>query len=201
MQTIYDALDPIVNASISEKEKGTKYEAACVWYLRNDPYYAQFFSRVGMLEQALDWDDCPVHDTQDTGIDLVAQEAQTGIWWAIQCKCYDAEKDLTKRVCDSFFARALGDPNVGRYMIMTTAKGLARNLKSQVTDTETMVVDTAKMAASGLDWSTFIEGLPANRVTHDARPHQVDAIRGIKAAFVAGHDRCKAIMACGTARR
>lgn len=30
MQTVYDALDPIVNASISEKEKGTKYEAACV---------------------------------------------------------------------------------------------------------------------------------------------------------------------------
>ena len=33
MKTVYDALDPIVNASISEKEKGTKYEVACVWYL------------------------------------------------------------------------------------------------------------------------------------------------------------------------
>ena len=198
MKTVYDALDPIVNASISEKEKGTKYEAACVWYLANDPYWAHVFRRVGTLEQALSWDDCPVHDTQDTGIDLVAQDSD-GDWWAIQCKCHDSEKQLPKGVCDSFFARALGDPAISRYMVMTTAKGLAKNLGQQVENTGTMVVDTAKMAASNLDWVPFIEGRAAERVTYDVRPHQRDAIDAIEAAF-ADHDRCKAIMACGTGK-
>lgn len=198
MKTVYDALDPIVNASISEREKGAKYEAACVWFLANDPYWASFLGRVGTLEQALSWDDCPVHDTQDTGIDLVAQDAD-GDWWAIQCKCHDSEKQLPKGVCDSFFARALGDPAISRYMVMTTAKGLARNLGQQVENAGAMVVDTAKMAVSGLDWEPFIEGRTAERVTYDARPHQRDAIDAIEAAFES-HDRCKAIMACGTGK-
>ena len=199
MKTVYDALDPIVNASISEREKGTKYEAACVWYLANDPYWASALERVGTLEQSLAWDGCPVHDTQDTGIDLVAQGAD-GAWWAIQCKCHNSEKQLPKGVCDSFFARAVGDPEISRYMIMTTAKGLARNLGQQVDNTGTMVVDTAKMAVSGLDWSPFLEGRAGReRVTYDVRPHQRDAIDAIEAAF-ADHDRCKAIMACGTGK-
>lgn len=46
-------------------------------------------SRVGTIAQALEWDDCPVHDTQDNGIDLMAQTAGAGEWWAIQCKRYD----------------------------------------------------------------------------------------------------------------
>lgn len=200
MQSVYDALDPIVNSSVSEKEKGTKYEAACVWFLDNDPYWSQRLSRVGTLEEALEWEDCPIHDTQDTGIDLVAQDAGTEEWWAIQCKCYDDEKPLPKGVCDSFYARALGDPEIDNYMIMTTAKGVAKNLKQQIDNTDTMVVDTAKMEASRLDWESFIYGVvDFERETYDPRPHQQEAINAIEASFVE-NDRCKAIMACGTGK-
>ncbi len=200
MKSVYDVLDPIVNASISEKEKGAKYEAACVWYLRNDPFWAQRFERVGTLEEALGWEDCPVHDTQDTGIDLVAHDVEDGSWWAIQCKCYDARKLLPKKVCDSFFARALGDKTVGRYMIMTTAKGIARNLRQQVDNTGTMVIDTAKMYVSKLDWTPFVDGSGASaREVYDPLPHQRAAMDGIEEAFE-GHDRCKAVMACGTGK-
>lgn len=200
MQSVYDALDPIVNSSVSEKEKGTKYEAACVWFLDNDPYWSQRLSRVGTLEEALEWEDCPIHDTQDTGIDLVAQDAGTEEWWAIQCKCYDDEKPLPKGVCDSFYARALGDPEIDNYMIMTTAKGVAKNLKQQIDNTDTMVVDTAKMEASRLDWESFIYGVvDFERETYDPRPHQQEAINAIEASFVE-NDHCKAIMACGTGK-
>lgn len=200
MQSVYDALDPIVNSSVSEKEKGTKYEAACVWFLDNDPYWSQRLSRVGTLEEALEWEDCPIHDTQDTGIDLVAQDAGTEEWWAIQCKCYDDEKLLPKGVCDSFYARALGDSKIDHYMIMTTAKGAAKNLKQQIDNTGTMVVDTAKMEASRLNWESFIYGVvDLERETYDPRPHQQEAIDAIKASF-AENDRCKAIMACGTGK-
>lgn len=200
MKTVYDALDPIVNGSATTKEKGDKYEAACVYYLKNDPFYALFFSRVGTIAQALEWDDCPVHDTQDNGIDLMAQTAEAGEWWAIQCKCYDGVKDLPKGICDSFFAHAAFIDGVDSLMVMTTAKGPGKNLQKQIDASGSMYIDTAKMAASNIDWAPFIEGVPAGeRVTYDLRPHQERAVAAIEEKW-AEFDRCKAIMACGTGK-
>lgn len=200
MKTVYDALDPIVNGSATTKEKGDKYEAACIYYLKNDPFYALFFSRVGTIAQALEWDDCPVHDTQDNGIDLMAQTAEAGEWWAIQCKCYDGEKDLPKGICDSFFAHAAFIDGVDSLMVMTTAKGPGKNLQKQIDASGSMYIDTAKMAASNIDWAPFIEGVPAGeRVTYDLRSHQERAVAAIEEKW-AEFDRCKAIMACGTGK-
>lgn len=200
MKSVYDALDPIVNGSITEKEKGTKYEAACVYFLKSDPFWSGFLSRVGTLEQACGWDDCPIHDTKDIGIDLVAQERESGLWWAIQCKCYDSEKTLPKAVCDSFFTRVLADASIHCYAIITSAAGVGSNLEKIISASGCMFIDTAKMAASNIDWTTFIDGgSSSERVTYDPRPHQQEAIAAIEAAF-ADHDRCKAVMACGTGK-
>ena len=201
MKSVYDALDPIVNGSITEKEKGTKYEAACVFFLKSDPFWSKFLSRVGTLEQARAWDDCPVRDTKDVGIDLMAQIAGSGEWMAIQCKCYDSDKALPKGVCDSFFAYALMHPGVDELMVMTSAAGPGANLAKQLEGGSCMFVDTAKMAASNIDWTPFIDGggYSSERVTFDPRPHQEEAIAAIEAAF-ADHDRCKAVMACGTGK-
>lgn len=200
MKTVYDALDPIVNGSATEKEKGTKYEAACVYFLLSDPFWSKFLSRVGTLEQALEWDDCPVHDTKDVGIDLMAQVAASGEWMAIQCKCHDSDKPLPKGACDSFLAYALTHEGIDELMVMTTAAGPGANLAKQLEGGAWTFVDTAKMAASNIDWTPFIEGRgPAERVTYDPRPHQSEAIAAIEAAF-AEHDRCKAVMACGTGK-
>lgn len=200
MKTVYDALDPIVNGSATEKEKGTKYEAACVFFLLSDPFWSKFLSRVGTLEQALEWDDCPVHDTKDIGIDLMAQVAASGEWMAIQCKCHDSDKPLPKGACDSFLAYALTHEGIDELMVMTTAAGPGANLAKQLEGGAWTFVDTAKMAASNIDWTPFIEGRgPAERVTYDPRPHQSEAIAAIEAAF-AEHDRCRAVMACGTGK-
>lgn len=200
MKTVYDALDPIVKGSATEKEKGTKYEAACVFFLKSDPFWSKFLSRVGTLEQARAWEDCPVRDTKDVGIDLMAQIADSGEWMAIQCKCYDSDKALPKGVCDSFFAYALMHPGVDELMVMTSAAGPGANLAKQLEGGSCMFVDTAKMAASNIDWTPFIDGEDvAERVTYDPRPHQEEAIAAIEAAF-ADHDRCKAVMACGTGK-
>ena len=200
MKTVYDALDPIVNGSLTQREKGAKYEAACVFFLASDPFWSSYLSRVGTLEQAARWEDCPVRDTKDNGIDLMAQIATTGEWMAIQCKCYDSEKPLPKGVCDSFFAYALTHPGVDELMVMTSAAGPGANLLRQIENSPCMFVDTAKMAASNIDWTPFLEGgATAERVTYDPRPHQQEAIDGIEAAF-AEHDRCKAVMACGTGK-
>lgn len=42
-------------------------------------------------------------------------------------------------------------------------------------------------------------GCSSERVTYDPRPHQQEAIAAIETAF-AEHDRCKAVMACGTGK-
>lgn len=42
-------------------------------------------------------------------------------------------------------------------------------------------------------------GSSSERITYDLRPHQQEAVDAVEAAW-AGHDRCKAIMACGTGK-
>lgn len=158
MKTVYDALDPIVNGSATSKEKGDKFEAACVFFLRSDPFWSKYLSRVGTLEQARSWDDCPVRDTKDVGIDLMAQLANSGEWMAIQCKCYDSDKPLPKNVCDSFFAYALMHSGVDELMVMTSAAGPGSHLAKQLEGSACMFVDAAKMAASNIDWTPFING-------------------------------------------
>lgn len=200
-KTLYEALAPILADSQTAKEQGTKYEAACVYYLASDPFWSKFYSRVGTLEQAAKWPDSPVYgQSKDIGIDLLAQTTASGEWHAIQCKCYDPEKPLPKGACDSFFAALLNRDDISDWLIMTSAGGAGKNLEAQLSGDLSRFIDTAKMAASNLDWTRFIEGLPPEeKETYDPRPHQRDAIDGIIAAF-GEHDRCKAIMACGTGK-
>lgn len=200
-KTVYEALAPILADSQTAKEQGTKYEALCAYFLKADPFWSSFYSRVGTLEQAASWPDSPVYgQNQDIGFDLIAQTAATGEWHAIQCKCYDPEKPLPKGVCDSFLAALMNRDDISGWLIMTSAGGPGKNLEAQMAGDLSRFIDTAKMAASGLDWSHFIDGLPPEeRVTYDPRPHQRDAIDSILAAF-GEQDRCKAIMACGTGK-
>ena len=200
-KTVYEALTPILTESQTAKEQGTKYEALCAYYLKADPFWSKFYSRIGTLEQAAAWPDSPVYgQNQDIGIDLFAQTAASGEWHAIQCKCYDSEKPLPKGVCDSFFAALMNNHDFADWLIMTSAGGPGRNLEQQMSGDLSRFIDTAKMAASGLDWSHFIEGLPPEeRMTYDPRPHQREAIDSILSAF-GEQDRCKAIMACGTGK-
>lgn len=200
-KTVYEALAPILAESQTAKEQGTKYEALCAYYLKADPFWSSFYSRVGTLEQAAAWPDSPVYgQNQDIGFDLLAQTAAGGEWHAIQCKCYDPEKSLPKGVCDSFFAALMNRDDIDGWLIMTSARGPGRNLETQMSGDLSRFINTAKMAASGLDWTHFIDGLPPEeRETYDPRPHQRDAIDSILSAF-GEQDRCKAIMACGTGK-
>ena len=200
-KTVYEALAPILTESQTAKEQGTKYEALCAFFLKADPFWSNFYSRVGTLEQAATWPDSPVYgQNQDIGFDLLAQTAAGGKWHAIQCKCYDPEKPLPKGVCDSFFAALMNRDDIDDWLIMTSAGGPGRNLETQMSGDLSRFIDTAKMAASNLNWTHFIDGLPPEeRVTYDPRPHQRDAIDSILSAF-SEQDRCKAIMACGTGK-
>lgn len=121
-KTVYEALAPILTESQTAKEQGTKYEALCAFFLKADPFWSNFYSRVGTLEQAATWPNSPVYgQNQDIGFDLLAQTAAGGKWHAIQCKCYDPEKPLPKGVCDSFFAALMNRDDIDDWLIMTSA--------------------------------------------------------------------------------
>lgn len=205
MASIFDVVEKITSEAVTEKEKGTKFELTCVYFLQNDPYWASIFSRVSLLEEALKWENCPIHDTKDIGIDIVAQEKQTGAWWAIQCKCYATNSQLPKQECDSFIARAALDPSIDKLMVMTSAKAPAPNLLKEIQSFDSQqffYLDLPKMSQTVIDWDGFINGKNTGALsthTFDPRPHQVDAIESILKTFET-HDRCKALMACGTGK-
>lgn len=89
-KTVYEALAPILSESQTTREQGAKYEALCAYFLKADPYWSKYYSRVARWSRRAAWPDSPVFgQNQDIGFDLIAQTAASGEWHAIQCKCYD----------------------------------------------------------------------------------------------------------------
>ncbi len=88
-----------------------------IFYLRNEPTYADLYSDVWMLS------DVPVEfkiSKADTGIDLVARTRGTGEFHAIQCKFYAEDYRIQKSDIDSFFTASGQKPFKHRIIIRTT---------------------------------------------------------------------------------
>ena len=91
-------LDLIRTNSQSESDKGTRFEHLMKRYLETDPVYRDRFSHVWR------WVDWPYRGgLADQGVDLVAQEAATGDYVAIQCKCYEETHTLNLADVGTFF--------------------------------------------------------------------------------------------------
>ena len=84
MTTINDILTELRAQATDERDKGDRFERLMVAFLTTDPLYAHRYAHVWRWA---DWPGRP--HGQDTGIDLVAEERDTGELCAIQCKFYD----------------------------------------------------------------------------------------------------------------
>ncbi|MBQ0995876.1 type ISP restriction/modification enzyme [Streptomyces sp. RK62] len=172
-----------------------------VQYLSTDPEWTEQFTRVWM------WSDWPgaEHDKRDTGIDLVAQDRETGGFCAIQCKFYEPHHTVRKEDIDSFFT-ASGKGAFTRRMIISTTDKWSDNAEAALDDQQIPVtrIGLASIANSAVEWH-----LPAAGIDHEVqmtlrdkktpRPHQKAAIDDVFAGF-AEHNRGKLIMACGTGK-
>ncbi|MEV1134532.1 DEAD/DEAH box helicase [Rhodococcus coprophilus] len=181
-------------------ERGAKFEKLMAQYLPLDPVYGRLFDQVWL------WKDWPGRNGKvDTGIDLVAQEAETGDLWAIQCKFYEPEHTIARADIDGFIARSGQKPFKRRLLISTTdrwgkhAEDACENQQPPV-----QRIGLADIAESPIDWAFAgpdmtleVDLKPAPK--HEARPHQQEAIDKVFAGFVE-HDRGKLIMACGTGK-
>lgn len=195
-QSMLDIFTRILIESVDRREQGTRFERAVAWFLRHDPAWSERITAVWL------WDEAPTNDGQkDTGIDLVALD-EDGSYWAIQAKCYSRSK-LAMGDVSTFFAKSLIDDRYQHYMIADTAAGFTSTLEDYINDypdKDIVRLDLDTMRDSNLDWRAFIDGTqPAERKTHDPRPHQREAIDAVETELSQA-DRCSLVMACGTGK-
>ncbi len=188
--------------SKSTKERGDLWERVTAWYLRNDPQSQQTMGRVWLWSDPAN----PLHNGQDTGIDIVCEDRDSkGRFWAVQCKNYDPTHELTYKELSTFFAKVEANPKYSGYVVASASDALSSNVESHIlqlqqnTGITTELLTPTEMAKSNVDWSHCLTNSTFDRVTFDPRPHQARAIRQINVSLEM-HDRCKAIMACGTGK-
>ncbi|GIH91275.1 helicase [Planobispora siamensis] len=199
--TVHDVIEAIRDSSDVNRDRGTRFEELMVQYLSADPQWTEQFSRVWM------WSDWPgtAHDKRDTGIDLVAQDRETGGFCAIQCKFYEPHHTVRKEDIDSFFT-ASGKGGFTRRLIISTTDKWSVHAEEALDDQQIPVtrIGLADIANSPVEWRLLktLEQFEAEltlRAKKTPRKHQREAIDDVFRGF-AEHDRGKLIMACGTGK-
>jgi len=102
--TFLDVLNYLRADSLSEHEKGTRFERLMKSWFLADPRYSE-------LTDVWLWEEFPARKDfggSDLGIDLVAR-TELGDYWAIQCKFYDEKTVIDKASVDSFISNSIGD--------------------------------------------------------------------------------------------
>ena len=198
--TVHDIIEDFRTLPVSARERGERFERLMIQYLRVDPIYTERFSGVWM------WSDWPGRDGKgDTGIDLVAQERDSGEFCAIQCKFYAPDHYLQKADIDSFFTASGKQPFTTRIIISTTDKW-GTNAEAALEHQQIPVarVGLAEIAQAPINWdlawpSVDIELELRRTPKKELRLHQRTAVDKVLAGL-ATLDRGKLIMACGTGK-
>jgi len=208
MSTIHDILERFRQMSVTEREKGATFERLMKRWLKTDPRY-------NTLKHVWLWEEFPARSEfggKDTGIDLVAQ-TESGDYWAIQCKFYDANTTIDKPAVDSFLSTSSGVFTDSETMALV---GFSQRLWISTTDKwNSTALDTIRnqqipvnrigmtdLEISPVDWDKLEngdEGHNARTEGKSLREHQLTAISRAKSHFDK-YDRGKLIMACGTGK-
>ena len=204
-------LDKYRQDSVSQKQKGYKFELLMQRYLQTDPIFANSLSNVWLWEEFFAKDQ---FGGKDVGIDLVA-ETTGGNFWAIQCKCYKAGTIIDKPAVDTFLAtsgKIFKDKDGNkvhfayRLWLDTTEHGFNRealnSLENQ--DPEFHRIGLLELENSMVDWERLDKGsCGENAQVQKKKPrdHQKEAIAKVHEYFKdESHERGKLIMACGTGK-
>ena len=209
--TFTRVLDKYRQDSLSQKQKGYKFELLMQRYLQTDPIFASSLSNVWLWEEFFAKDQ---FGGKDVGIDLVA-ETTGGNYWAIQCKCYKADAIIDKPAVDTFLAtsgKTFKDKDGNkvhfayRLWLDTTEHGFNRealnSLENQ--DPEFHRVGLLELENAMVDWGRLDKGsCGENAQVQKKKPrdHQKEAIAKVHEYFKdETHERGKLIMACGTGK-
>ncbi len=198
--------------SITQKEKGTKFERLMRSWLLTDPRFNQ-------LQTVWMWDEFPARTEismyGDVGIDLVAR-TELGEYWAIQCKCYKEDSTISKGDVDTFLSTSsktfmcpythtkIGFSN--RLWISTT-NNWGKNAEEAIANQTIPVsrINLYDLEISPVDWNVLYNGqegtIALSKEHKTPMDHQLRAISAAKTYYIdEKHDRGKLVMACGTGK-
>ncbi|MCF6734875.1 type ISP restriction/modification enzyme [Blastococcus sp. KM273129] len=194
--TIHAVLDRLRSESLDERDKGSRFERLIRAYLTSDPEWTSRFSDVWL------WSDWPERAGRpDTGIDLVAANADDGGLTAIQCKFYGSDRTVAKADIDSFIS-ASAHSRFTRRIVFDTAAAWSANAEETLADGVAQRVDIGYLADAAIDWGQFSWTTPEIVVPTGKkalRRHQQKALDDVRAGL-AEHDRGQLVMACGTGK-
>ncbi len=206
MSSLHSIIEHLRTHAHSEADKGKKFELLIKRFLETDAIYRERFSEVWM------WMEWPYRGGRaDQGVDLVAREAATGQYCAIQCKCYRADHRLSVTDVATFGAclpmtwqTDIGEVSFSTCMIVDTTDQwndkLSKTIRSYSIPCTRLSL--SELEQSTIDWEACARSGGSemhSRPLHEARPHQREAIDKVIAHF-AEHERGKLIMACGTGK-
>ena len=201
MSDFQTTLQQIRDRAQNTSEQGRLFERLIKTYFSQDPVYQDRFSKVWMWSE---WATYKGIDRTDTGIDLVAEEADGSGYCAIQCKCYAQGTRIGSAAIDSFIAASARPPFTSRLVVDTGAEW-GKNAKKTIDGLyETCaVLHYSNLANSAFDWPDLDQKKPEDLSLRlerfDLRAHQQrafdDVVQGLQQA-----DRGKLIMACGTGK-
>lgn len=177
----------------TSQEKGELFERFVRAYLRFDPYYGQLFSNVWR------WYEWPGRGKRtDTGIDLVAEEKDTGVLWAIQTKDHESPIDL--KDIATFLALS-SRKEFGRRMLVTTSS-LTTTAEEAAREHGVIVLTLSDILESPIYWDAFNWKDPENLARTEKktpRRYQLEAVEAAISGFQRT-DRGKLIMPPGTGK-
>ena len=171
----------------------------------------------GVIKKVWLWKDFPYRKDfgtgHDVGIDLVALTV-TGEYWAVQCKCYDADAYISKESVDTFLSTSGkrfsdGELQPKRFsfrMWISTTDNWSEHAEDALVNQVPPVlkIGLADLVASPVDWAAVEAKAHGGKALSEQAPrkpheHQKEAIEAAHMHFAA-NDRGKLIMACGTGK-
>lgn len=203
--SLQSILDDIRSATsdLSEADKGHRFEVLMKRYFQTDPTYKARFSDVWL------WNEWPYSKGHDVGIDLVAKEAGSDQYVAIQCKFYAPDYLMSAHDVETFFMALNSsvktehsdkDKFAGGIIIATTDHW---NLVLQDAMFKQHIpcqrIGLSDLEEATVDWAAINKGNAGEIPKYEARPHQREAIDAVMEGFKSA-DRGKLIMACGTGK-
>ncbi len=191
-----DFLNHLRASARNEREKGELFELAIRDFLRQSPEHN--FADVQLWR---DWDGHTEHGftRQDLGIDLVAEENDSGNLWAVQCKFYQEDTAISRESVNSFLASARGE-TFNQRLIVTTTNNWGKNAQEILNrkGNACRIIGPTVLESAPFDW------LHNGKVKRQSKrkepfPHQKEAVDKAEKHF-AEHNRGKLIMACGSGK-
>lgn len=184
----------------TQRDRGTRFELLTRAYFKTEPMYKRLFDAVWMLHEVPEKYGIPQNDT---GVDLVAKERETGNLVAIQAKYYSENTTIQKGHIDSFL-NEVGKNYYSKGIIITTTDKWGKNAEEALIgrDKEISRISLTQLKDSQVDWSAFTFTSPESAKVQpkkSPRKHQIPAIEAVVNGFETA-DRGKLIMAPGTGK-